>query len=902
MKENQKAISNVLLRQARDALGWSQQKVAEHIGTTAFTVCRWERGNSFPQPHFRQLLCELFKKDIAELGLIPEHELPATKFLSENENGSALPLPQVKAMPQSESSVLIGRETLVTELKRLLLTQPHLIALTGLPGVGKTTLARSIANDIEIHHYFSEDIFWASVGPHPQILALLQNWGRALGWSAADLAQFHDAVSLGNALQAVIGKRRMLFIIDDIWHIEDALALKIGGSDCTYLVITRLPIIAHQLAYAHAVIVPELSDDDGFLLLQQLAPESTALYPDALHTLVHQVGGLPLALSLIGHHLRVQELSSQPRRVQAFLAQLQEMQARLRLAEPTAPTETPLYLEPGTSLSLQAVIAVSVQRVSIEARSLLTALSSFPPKPNSFSEEAAHAIWKQELDDFIPNLDELCDSGLVESVGPERYTLHQTIVDYIRLNDLDISIKRRFVQYFKQLIEQHRDHDMILDQEITQETTNIVAATEYAEAIGTDADVVEFVLAFTPFLKKRGMYEKAAYLLTRAYAEAQRCDDEENVQKCRLSLGMIANVFGNYAEAQNILQEGLLSPALSVATKCQFLHAYGQTLLSQGQTEEALLRYQEAKDLAQMIGNEAFLCEILAALGEAYLHLGQMDEAEAIFQTGRVTSQRIGDWETLSTHLRGLGIVMGNKADYDNATRYFSEGLEAAKFIGYQMMVGSHLTNLGLVATNQGKREEAKAYLLEALAVTRRIGHRSSMCNVLANLAHAVIWLDGYVEARTYIDEGLAIAREIGNTHSLCALLFHSGSLAVKQRQLELAMRDLDEGLNLARQMKQSWYVIDFLMEWGEVYLVQEQKERAAESFAEALRMAKDIGHTKSMAFALFGAARATALDGKYGDALAWGKESLLLFEEMQQHAAVEVRQWLHTLEVTNGT
>jgi transcriptional regulator with XRE-family HTH domain/DNA polymerase III delta prime subunit len=58
------------VRRERELHSWSQEQVAEKIGTTAPNVSRWERGKTFPDTYYRQKLCELFGKSAEELGLI----------------------------------------------------------------------------------------------------------------------------------------------------------------------------------------------------------------------------------------------------------------------------------------------------------------------------------------------------------------------------------------------------------------------------------------------------------------------------------------------------------------------------------------------------------------------------------------------------------------------------------------------------------------------------------------------------------------------------------------------------------------------------------------------------------------------------------------------------------------
>ncbi len=70
MGRSQKKPNDLLLYQ-RDIRGWSQRRVADEIGTSEDIISRWERGESMPEPYFREKLCDLFKKNAEELGLIP---------------------------------------------------------------------------------------------------------------------------------------------------------------------------------------------------------------------------------------------------------------------------------------------------------------------------------------------------------------------------------------------------------------------------------------------------------------------------------------------------------------------------------------------------------------------------------------------------------------------------------------------------------------------------------------------------------------------------------------------------------------------------------------------------------------------------------------------------------------
>jgi transcriptional regulator with XRE-family HTH domain len=131
VKNDSKYPLDLHLRRAREDRGWSQQDLAKEIGTTSVNVSRWEHGSHFPNPHFRQLLCQAFGQTPAELGLVP----PAQDI-------------RIVDIPIMRNSFFTGREGLLALLHRRLmreraaaLIQAQAHALYGLGGIGKTQTA-----------------------------------------------------------------------------------------------------------------------------------------------------------------------------------------------------------------------------------------------------------------------------------------------------------------------------------------------------------------------------------------------------------------------------------------------------------------------------------------------------------------------------------------------------------------------------------------------------------------------------------------------------------------------------------------------------------------------------------------------------------------------------------------
>lgn len=259
-KEQKSFLPNVALRQAREEKSWSQRQVAIFIDTNPFTVCRWECGSAFPSPHYRQKLCELFAKRPYELGLLPQNKQPHYDDTATTQHLQLDPRLQEKplyAVVQPRNHKLIGREHLISACKKHLCAQKRsaIAALYGLPETGKTTLVLEIAYDDEVRVRFPDGIIWVRLGQSPDLRSLLSMWTQKFGLAPRDIARLESISALGQMLTSLIGDRSFLFVIDDAWDINDALAFKVGGRRCGYLLTTRSPSLASQFAHRHAIKV-----------------------------------------------------------------------------------------------------------------------------------------------------------------------------------------------------------------------------------------------------------------------------------------------------------------------------------------------------------------------------------------------------------------------------------------------------------------------------------------------------------------------------------------------------------------------------------------------------------------------------------------------------------------------
>lgn len=887
------------LKVERELRGWSQARLAEALGTSTRSVSRWEQGLALPYPHYRKMLCNLFGKTAQELGLLPgsnENNEDQEPLVSDAPDTvmqtSSLTDPTIPEALGSTESVL-GRDDLLQQVKQSLLGGNALapIALNGLPGIGKTTLAVALVKDEEVRAHFHDGILWAGLGPRPNILGLLARWGSLLGIKPADVEDVNDREAWGRTLQASIGKRRLLLVIDDAWSVKHAQAFQVGGPECAHLLTTRSPRVASAFAQQGSIVVPELRETDGLILLARYVPQLVAQDLQDAQALVRAVGSLPLALTLIGKYLAAQASTGQPRRLQAALARLENTEERLRLSMPTMPGERSPNLPEKVPLSLQAVITISAHQLSVQEHAALCALTVFPPKPNSFSEEAAMAICQQPIE----TLNALWEAGLIESSGPQRYTLHRTIADYAKTQNRDPMAQQQLVNYMLHYVQSH-EHDY---EALELETNNIQAALDTSVALSIPQATLQGIIALVSFLRVRGRYSLANQYLRSALEAATVLENPVEQATVLRYMAIFTELCGDYRQAEHFAQLGLvLARQLEkIDDMSALLNTLGLVAFHRGNHAQATAYLEEGLRLARQIGDSEQICTLLSELGRVAQSQGNYTQADACYYEGLALAWQNKHEELVGRLLAFLGASIREQGDYDQAEQYCQEGLILARQQGHREHLTHLLIQLGSIAYYRGQDEQAQTYFQEGLAIARQIGHRAQICRLLANLGAPLAEQGNYAQAERYLQEGVDLARELGNRDSLPFLLMNLGRAIGQQGDYNRANACFQEGVEVARSLGSPWLISSVLRDWGDIHLKFQQLDAAAAAFNEVLSLTNSPGQDPYLiAQATHGLAQIAALRRDFAEAHQLGTDSMKIFETLGHSKADEIRSWLQSL------
>jgi tetratricopeptide (TPR) repeat protein len=779
--------------------------------------------------------------------------------------------------PPRSSPMLVGRDDLLAELKRLLLDGQDvaLTALQGLPGVGKTTLATELAHDPEVRSHFSDGVLWVGLGRQPDVLALLGGWAAAVRVPAEGIARHTSLAERARAIHTAIGTHHMLLVVDDAWHISDALAFKVGGPNCAHLITTRLASVAMDFAGERTLTVRELGDTEGLSLLAQLAPRAVEGEREEAAALVRAVGGLPLALVLMGGHLRKQSHGDQPRRLRQALEQLQEAETRLRLAQPQSPLEQQPSLASNIPLSLQASIGLSDAALDATARRALRDLSLFPPKPNTFSEEAALAVTNVSTS----VLDTLVDHGLVESVEPDRYALHQTISDYTRLKSVDLETAQRLVNYFVREATEYSADYIRLDRELN----NILTSLQAAHDIHLHTALIQGINALCPFLVNRGLYTIAEQHLHRASQAARTTDDIPGLTKVLRNIGGIAIGRGQYIEAEQCFQESLILAQASHVRQAEAdsLLNLGRIARRQADYIKAQTYLEEALRISQEIGDRQGEGLAFRALGVFLTDRGDHDSAIRHSEQALRIFHEIGDRGAECRALNNLGVLYTGLGNYVAAMDCYQQALliqrETRERLGEAML----LANLGEVADCQGNYEEAIAYLEQALIIGREIGELRGVGITLNTLGDVLANLGDRVRAKTYFEQALCIFREIGARQLEAEGLDKLGRLAHQFGDHEAARDYCQQSLLIAQEVNSRSIQGNVLTSLGHAWAGLERWTEATTTYQQALALRRELRQSQTAVDTLAGLARVFLAQGD----LAQAQSSV---DEILKHLEVE--------------
>lgn len=365
---------------------------------------------------FRQLLSEELGADPGpDLRRLHHRILRADPTLQWRHNDAAVlrvehPKPEQLPAPLP---IFAGRRL---ELETLHGVTAPVVAIRGMPGIGKTALALRWAHDIAERYPDGQlHVDLAAFDPAGEIVspeAALRSFLSALGVPENRIPQGLQAQS--GLFRSLLAGRRMMVVLDNARDSEHVRPLLPGHRDCLVIITSRDDLSGLVTsAGAHPISVGPMPDDEAEeLLASRLGAARLAAEPAAVNSIITECAGLPLALAAVASRAACRPGFS-----------LGAIAAELRMAHGTLVA----FAGTDSATDLRALFSSSFQTLDPEAKRLLQLLAAYP---GEITLGAAAALAGMSVPAVQMRLAELSSAHLITERVPGRFTVHPLVRAY----------------------------------------------------------------------------------------------------------------------------------------------------------------------------------------------------------------------------------------------------------------------------------------------------------------------------------------------------------------------------------------------------------------------------------------------------------------------------------------
>ncbi len=710
-----------LIYVARKQLGLSQQELADKFDTAVnrVTVGRWEKDEQRPSvQNFEELI------GILDLN---EQEAYALYYA-----GGKTP-PERHNLPR-ENRLFTGRETYLAKLRDLL-EQHHVVALSGLGGIGKTQIALKYAH--QHHPDLYPTVLWVNAADKITLQAGFASLAETLKLPEKDEQELEPRIkAVRKWLEEHTNWLLVMDNADELPIVEEYLQSRPHG----YIILTTRWQFPGE--YAKPLEIEAMGPEEGLLFLLRRSGKGkvNALpqdVPEAAHQIVKELGGHALALEQAGTYI---QQTSKP--FAKYLKLYQERRGDLLSRYGALDNER---------ITVAATFQASFTRVR-ELSPLTEDILHFCAflHPDVIPEELFEHDKGFKADEmaFDSGIAALQQYSLIKGNEQEQtFSMHR-LVQVVLIDDLSPDLQKQWREHVVRAVNAalpvsvyvtRPQWKRLLPQALAaaQSIMHYLIATE--EAARLLFETASYLKAEAHFGEVEPLYQQALHIAKQRWGP-----EHPNVATTLNSLGNLYQEQGKYVEAESFYKESL---TIAVQLYQIALHA-----------KEAFFAAEEPYRQRVLHNKEAF--------AEAIQH-----RAKPLFHARTVhwsvnEQQRIRE-RTIREHIWPWG----------------SEWRVAE-------LLTSPLNNLAVIYHKQGKSPEAELLYQRALFIDHHfLPDSPDLAELLDNLAMVYTDLGKYREARQLHEEALArLAEAIGPLHPSVAYPLHGlANLYYEQGKYEQA-------------------------------------------------------------------------------------------------------------------
>jgi tetratricopeptide (TPR) repeat protein/DNA-binding SARP family transcriptional activator len=670
-----------------------------------------------------------------EGGRKPSHDL-SLHYRALRESGGHSHRPRRMAVPQQLSAHrpnLVGRAEQYTALDRLLLGSPssqaRLVLLSGMPGIGKSTTALSWATKEKAS--FRDGILYADLN----------------GYAATEpvppeqvLPQFLEELNVEpasptrdgmiSAYRSAMAERNMLVVLDNARDARQVRPLLPGPGACAALITSRDRLDSLAVREGMQTIsLNQLTRDDAARLLAETGGFDLSSNPELASDIAEFCGDLPLALVIVGAHLK-----------NRVIGDLWQTRSALR---DNAVVLDNLCLTGDDDLNVLAAFTASHRMLSGDAQRLFWHLAVHPGP--TISRKALNVLEGGTGDEFrLPALEELRAASLLEEPVTDRYAFHDLIRRFAeRLAAAEPDDNRGLVniKVFDFLMHNAWSCDKVLVpgrvlpigeqtgfvllapssvteamEWFTSEYSTLMQAVEQAEKRGMNHYTWLLAMTLVTYQWRTSKYYDAVITLKSAAAAAEKVGTPAEQAMVYRMLGGTYRGLGNYKMAKAYVIRAVHLSEEEKDPRGTALSRNALAILNResGDLGEAANLFRETLKQFRELGDPLGEAGALNGLGCIHLSLGEHEKALTDCDAAVRLFATTTDINGHANALVNRGRTRLARGEYDLASSDLSTALSSYRKLSYPRNEAHALLEFAdsLVAMN--RTDEAREMLLRA--------------------------------------------------------------------------------------------------------------------------------------------------------------------------------------------
>jgi tetratricopeptide (TPR) repeat protein len=611
-----------------------------------------------------------------------------------------------------------------------------IVAVYGMPGVGKTSFAVRAAHELSDRFPDGQlfvDLRGHRAGAEPMTAAeALPLLLRSLG--VAEQAVPGAVQGQIRLYRTVLSERRVMVVLDDALDAEQVRALVPGGAGCMVIVTSRHRLDGIlALDGAHAFHLNVLSEAESRTLLADLVGHD-AVEPGELGELARLCGYLPLALRVAA----------------ANVARHPHTRVAEAVAELSGDRMEALRMPADGQVAVRVAFARSYRRLPETAACLLRLLGTAPCA--QFTVDSAAALLGVCLRDAQLALDEIEAGCLIEKRAAHRYGMHDLLRHFASERAGEEETEARLGEAFDRLLDWYRLRVDVAARVLYPETLRLpTTAAPPTAAVFDDrrqalAWLDEELENLVAVMVHAGRHrpQPAAWSLADAlrgyFVLRFRPQEWRTVAEAGLRVA---------EQHSDGLAQGAMRHSLGVAQVVRGEHAAAEQNLV-----EALALYRAA---GWADGSTA----ILICLGGLYFHEGRLDEASRALEEALSLAARHDLPSREAAALGDLGEVYRDRGLLHRAHDHQVRTAQRCKELGMARGQAIAVLCLGLVCVDLGEPAQAREHLSEAHEQVLALGSRDGEAYAVLGLASVDLELGDHEQAFERAGQAYAMAESI---------------------------------------------------------------------------------------------------------------------------------------------